>query len=83
MFTNFKRYFIDRRNQLVASQKFQKWAGNTPIVRTIARKDAEKIYDLMAGFVYSQTLLALVELNIFNLLKGGALSAEELASEEI
>lgn len=62
------------------SQKFQKWAGNTPIIRIIARKEGEKIYDLMAGFVYSQTLLAMVELNIFYILNGGALSAEDLSS---
>ena len=81
MFTNFKRYFIDWRNQLVASQKFQKWAGNTPIIRMIARKDAEKIYDLMAGFVYSQTLLAMVELDLFVYLKDRPLSAAELSEE--
>ena len=81
MFTNFKRYFIGWRNQLVASQKFQKWVGNTPIIRTIARKDAEKIYDLMAGFVYSQTLLAMVELDLFVYLKDRPLSAAELSKE--
>tara|TARA_A100001011_G_scaffold342683_1_gene376395 strand:+ start:119 stop:1228 length:1110 start_codon:yes stop_codon:yes gene_type:complete len=81
LFSNFKRHFIDWRNQLVTSQKFQKWAGNTPIIRNIARKDAEKIYDLMAGFVYSQTLLAMVELDLFGYLKERSLSATELSNE--
>ena len=61
------------------SPKFQKWAGNTPLIRTISRRDGEKIYDLMAGFVYSQTLLALVELDILIYLKNGSLSVEELS----
>ena len=81
MLIKLKRYFIDWRNQLVASQKFQKWAGNTPIIRTIARKDGERIYDLMVGFVYSQTLLAMAELNVFKFLKDGALSADELSKK--
>ncbi len=55
--------------------------GNTPIIRTIARKDAEKIYDLMAGFVYSQTLLAMVELDLFVYLKDRSLSVAELSKE--
>ncbi len=66
---------------MVISQKFQKWAGNTPIIRSIARKDAEKIYDLMAGFVYSQTLLAMVELDLFVYFKDGPASIAELSKE--
>ena len=66
---------------MVISQKFQKWAGNTPIIRSIARKDAEKIYDLMAGFVYSQTLLAMVELDLFIYFKDGPAFIAELSKE--
>ena len=79
MLTKFKRYFVAWRNQTVASPKFQKWAGSTLIVKAIARRDAEKIYDLMAGFVYSQTLLAMVELDLFTHLKSESLSASELS----
>ena len=81
MLNSFKRYFINRRNKLIASSKFQKWAGNTPILRSFARRDGEKIYDLMAGFVYSQTLLAMVELNIFVYLETGDLSVSELSNK--
>ena len=66
---------------MIASQSFQKWAGNTPLVRSFARRDGEKIYDLMAGFVYSQTLLAMVELNLFTYLKNGGLSVNELSQK--
>ncbi len=66
---------------MVASSKFQKWAGNTPIIRGFARRDGEKIYDIMAGFVYSQTLLALVELDVLKYLKDGILSGEELSNK--
>ncbi|PQM60371.1 MAG: SAM-dependent methyltransferase [Rhodobacteraceae bacterium] len=81
MLTKFKRYFVAWRNQTVASPKFQKWAGGTLIVKAIARRDAEKIYDLMAGFVYSQTLLAMVELNLFEYLQNGPLSIELLSKK--
>ncbi|MDG2474522.1 MAG: methyltransferase [Paracoccaceae bacterium] len=81
MFNELKLFFVNWRNGLVGSHRFQKWAGNTPVVRAIARKDGEKIYDLMAGFVYSQTLLAMVELDIFNHLKGRSLTAVALSQK--
>ena len=81
MLNSVKIRFINWRNRLVASHNFQSWAGNTPLVRLFARRDGEKIYDLMAGFVYSQTLLAMVELNFFTYLKNGGLSVSELSKK--
>ena len=66
---------------MVMSPKFQKWAANTPLIKLIAKKDGEKIFDLMSGFVYSQTLLAMTELNLFTYLKGEALSSEQLSKK--
>jgi demethylspheroidene O-methyltransferase len=79
LLNSFKIRFINWRNRLIGSQKFQRWAGNTPLLRFFARRDGEKIYDLMAGFVYSQTLLAMVELNLFTYLKNGGLLVSELS----
>ena len=44
--------------------RFQRWAAAFPLTRRLARRDGERLFDLMAGFVYSQTLLACVELGL-------------------
>ena len=56
------------RNQLIASPGFQKWAFKIPGVRSIARHRATSLFDVVAGFVYSQILYACVRLDLFNLL---------------
>ncbi|MEL6979163.1 MAG: methyltransferase, partial [Pseudomonadota bacterium] len=66
------------RDARIASPAFQSWAARFPLTRGVARRDAERLYDLTAGFVYSQTLLACVELGLLEALRGGPLSAEAL-----
>ncbi|GGC34916.1 O-methyltransferase [Novosphingobium marinum] len=56
------------RNRVLASRSFQRWASRTPIVRRIARKRAGDLFDLVAGFAYSQALLATVESGLLDLL---------------
>ncbi len=67
------------RNNLVASPKFQRWAQRFPLTRGIARQQASGLFDLTAGFVYSQVLAACVQLNVFEILREGPLSAAQLA----
>lgn len=68
-----------RRDQLIATKRFQRFAASIPIFRTISRTRASNLFDVMAGFVYSQILLACVRLNLFNLLKNGPLTIAELS----
>jgi demethylspheroidene O-methyltransferase len=56
------------RDRLLADQRFQRWAAGFPLTRQIAEKRARALFDLCAGFVYSQVLLACVELHIFDIL---------------
>ena len=65
--------------RLIASRRFQSWAARFPLTRRIARKDGEKLFDLVSGFVYSQVLLAVVELRLLPTLMAGPLSAADLA----
>jgi demethylspheroidene O-methyltransferase len=67
------------RDQLIATKRFQRFAASLPIFRSISRSRASNLFDVMSGFVYSQILLACVRLNVFNLLKNGPLSLEELS----
>lgn len=67
------------RNTIVASPSFQRWAQRFPLTRFIARRQARDLFDLTAGFVYSQVLAASVQLNLFEILRPGPLTAGQLA----
>ena len=47
-------------------------------VRYFVHRQALRAFDLMAGFVYSQILLSCVKLDLFNFLKDGAKSFDEV-----
>jgi demethylspheroidene O-methyltransferase len=67
------------RNRLIASPRFQHWAARFPLTRPIARRNAAALFDLVAGFVYTQTLTACVRLDLFRILAAGPLSAAQLS----
>lgn len=73
--------FFDWRNRLIASPRFQRWAIRFPLTRWIVRKQASNIFDLMAGFVYTQVLLACTQVNLFDILAKGALSFSDLQKQ--
>ena len=66
------------RNRVIGSQRFQKWAAATPFVRSIARRRAAQLFDLVAGFSYSQVLLAVVESGCVQRLAQGPATTLEL-----
>lgn len=71
------------RNALLSSLQFQRFAAAMPLTRPIAQKRAREVFDLCAGFVYSQILFACVKLDVFKHLRGGPKSAAALAPELI
>ncbi|HQT73822.1 MAG TPA: methyltransferase, partial [Acidiphilium sp.] len=54
------RRWRDLRNRLLANGTFQDLAARFPPTRFVARREARALFDLCAGFVYSQTLAACV-----------------------
>ena len=66
------------RDRLLASPVFQRRAAAFALTRPIARRHARELFDLVAGFVYSQVLLACVQLRLFEVLAEGPQSAERL-----
>lgn len=68
------------RDFLLSSRRFQRWAAAFPLTRPIARRRAADLFDLCAGFVYSQVLAACVRLRLFQQLQSGPLSAVTLAA---
>lgn len=69
----------DWRNRLIARPGFQRWAADFLLTRPIAQRRAQSLFDITAGFVYSQILLACVELELFERLADGPLALRALA----
>jgi len=67
------------REGLTASPEFRLWAARFPLTRPMARRRARTLFDLCAGFVYSQVLLACVRLRVFETLAAGPMDEAALA----
>jgi demethylspheroidene O-methyltransferase len=67
------------RNARIGDPAFQDWAARFPPTRPMARAEAGQLHDIVAGFVYSQVLLACVELGVLEALAAGPLPVDELA----
>ncbi|TFL19337.1 methyltransferase [Jannaschia formosa] len=65
--------------RLAASRRFQSLCARIPVLRRIARRDGEALFDIVAGFVHSQVLWSVVELRLSHRLADGPLTAEALA----
>lgn len=67
------------RDRTLADPGFRAWAARFPLTRPIARRRSRALFDLCAGFAYSQVLAACVSLRVFESLAAGPLTAEALA----
>ena len=72
--------WISWRNALLSDPKFQRFAADFPPTRGIAHRRTDALFDLVAGFVYSQVLHACITLDVFKMLQAGPLDADALAS---
>jgi demethylspheroidene O-methyltransferase len=72
--------YLAVRDRWLSNPKFQRWAAAFPLTRPTARKRARALFDVCAGFVYSQILFACVRLKLFDVLADGPLSAADLAN---
>jgi demethylspheroidene O-methyltransferase len=68
------------RNGVLASPGFQAAAARLPLVRRIAHSRARQVFDLVAGFTYSQILFAAVESGLLDLLATDAKGLAEIAA---
>ena len=67
------------RNGILSSQRFQNWAARNVFLRPFARRKASELFDLVAGFTYTQTLLAMLESGLLDRLEQGAITTTEAA----
>jgi demethylspheroidene O-methyltransferase len=68
------------RNRQIASPRFRSFISGLPLLRTIANRKANHLFRLTSGFVHTQILSACVNLGIFEVLNGRALSSSTLAT---
>jgi demethylspheroidene O-methyltransferase len=66
-----REVWLNFRNRLIANPRFQRWAGDFPLTRPVARRNVRDLFNLVAGFVYSQILSACVTLGLFDVLAEG------------
>jgi demethylspheroidene O-methyltransferase len=76
---SWRQRYRDIKTRWISNPAFQRWAAGFPLTRFIARRQARALFDLCAGFVYSQVLTAFVQLRISELLANGPLPLEDLA----
>lgn len=66
--------------RLAGSRRFQLIAERVPFLRRIGRREGEELFDIVAGFVHSQVLYALVELRVLHLVAEGPQTVQALAA---
>lgn len=76
---SWKCRWISWRNRLLASPGFQDRVTRIPLLRRVARQRAGQLFDHVAGFVYSQILLACIETDLLDLLSEGPIDNQALA----
>lgn len=67
------------RGQKLADRDFKRRAAAFPLTRPFARRSANTLFDLTAGFVYSQILKAVIDLDLLGKLEDGPKTADALA----
>lgn len=79
--TRLVEWWLRLRDRLLSSARFQRWAARFPLSRRIAHRRASALFDLCAGFVYTQVLQASVRLGLFDVLSAGPQTVLELAPQ--
>ena len=69
----------DWRNRLLMSPRFQRAAAAFPLTRPLARREARGLFDVVAGFVYSQVLLSCVRLGVLDVAPGAVVEVVGVA----
>jgi demethylspheroidene O-methyltransferase len=72
--------WLSWRNALIASPKFQRWAASFPLTRPVAHASAQRLFNVVSGFVHSQVLVACVRLGVPELLAKGPMTTDEIAA---
>jgi demethylspheroidene O-methyltransferase len=70
---------LNWRDWLLGNPKFHLFAARMPVFSAITRRRSAELFDIAAGFVYTQVLFSCLKLKIFDMLAQGPLSLSEIA----
>ena len=68
------------RNRVIGNPKFRSRAMANPFTRRVAMRRARALFDLTAGFTYTQTLYAFVESGLCEALGRGSVTVEQASA---
>lgn len=68
------------RSNVIASPRFRRLAARNALTRAVARRETATLFDLTAGFVYSQVLFSFVRLGLPEMLAGKPLGTAAIAA---
>lgn len=71
----------ERRDALFQNKKFLDWSSRFPLFRPFARRYSRDLFDLVAGFIYSQTLDACLEAGLLERLAEKPATLEDIATD--
>jgi demethylspheroidene O-methyltransferase len=74
-------FLLRLRNRLLADPKFLSFAQRFPLTRPVARAKSRDLFDLLAGFSYSQVLYACVSLRLLEHVGQAGLTHLQLAEK--
>jgi demethylspheroidene O-methyltransferase len=78
---HWRERWIAWRNRLLRDPRFQAWAAGFPLTRPIVRQRTDALFDLVAGFVYSQVLDSCIRLELLERLADGPLDIAAVAEK--
>ena len=73
--------YVRKRNEVIGSPRFQRFAARMPTMKWLARKRATAMMDLIVGFSYSQTLRAADASGLIDMLADGPCDDAQIASQ--
>ncbi len=62
--SHWRERWITWRNRRLGDPGFQRWAARFPLTRQVARRRARALFDIVAGFTYSQVAYAVIEVGL-------------------
>ncbi|UAJ09963.1 methyltransferase [Glacieibacterium megasporae] len=78
--TSFRERWILWRNRRLGDPGFQRWAAKFPLTRPVARRKARALFDIVAGFTYSQVAYAVIDVGLLPFVAGTKRSLAEVAA---
>lgn len=77
---NWREKWLGWRNRVLADPAFHRFAARFPLTRGVVRHKARVMFDLVAGFTYSQVIAACIELGLLELLAEGPRDIDSIAA---